>query len=184
MTKGMVITAHTSAGTIQVVAGAGFTRTYSWHGCERSVTLWPRTERWYGSRGIYYPGPGITWWWGCDGINRAVVEEGQQHFATMPEALAWLQKPHGLTFVYRKDGLAVGWDLVPSRGQLDVDVWQVYVAGKKPVALDGGDDAAISVAQTTQQPATPAGGRRVRGLSHESVRPSQVSGSVTWTLPG
>ena len=36
-----------------------------------------------------------------------------------------------MPLVYRNDGLAVGWRKVPARLQLNVDVWQLYVNGKK-----------------------------------------------------
>jgi hypothetical protein len=47
--------------------------------------------------------------------------------------------------VYRNDGLAVGWMLVPARRQLDVEVWQIYVNGKKPGRLPGARDDLIDV---------------------------------------
>ena len=61
MTPGMQITAHTEKGEITIRAGDGFERFYTWDGATRSVKLWPRKTRWYGSLGIYYPGPGQHW---------------------------------------------------------------------------------------------------------------------------
>src|SRR4249919_3030606 len=58
MEEGMTITAQTETGTIAITAGPGLDRTYSWEGASRSATLDPRTERWYGSLGAYFPGPG------------------------------------------------------------------------------------------------------------------------------
>src|SRR4030095_13075449 len=68
MTPGMEIRAQTPNGKIGIRAGPGFKRTYFWDSdCEGSVTLWPRVERWHGSLGLYYPGPGNTWWFSCGG---------------------------------------------------------------------------------------------------------------------
>jgi hypothetical protein len=105
----------------------------------------PRTERWQGSLGIYWPGPGFHWE-ECEGVARAVVEEGQQHFDTVRAALEWLkERGDWMPHVYRNDGLVVGWrTVVPDRKQLNVEVWQLLVAGRKPTALEGADDAAIT----------------------------------------
>lgn len=145
MSEGMEITATTAVGTITVRAGRGYRRTYAWNGCEKSVTLWPRKKRWIGSLGLYYPGPGITWWIPCDGINRAVLGEGQRHFDTVQEATAWLQRRVGFPDVYTSDGLVVEWGAVPGRMQLNVEVWQIYVAGEKPRDLPGSSDSVVSL---------------------------------------
>jgi hypothetical protein len=82
----------------------------------------------------------------CEGVARAVVEEGQQHFTTVDEAVAWLnKKSEWMRYVYRNDGLAVGWrTVIPYRKQLNVDVWQILIGGQKPTGLPGADDSAIS----------------------------------------
>ena len=89
MTPGSRLTATTPVGTIVVDAGQGLRRSYTWDGATRSVEMWPRTEQWYGSLGLYYPEPG-NHWHEHDGISRGVVEQGQQHFDTTAEAMAWL----------------------------------------------------------------------------------------------
>src|SRR5579864_9515705 len=66
-------------GPLEIPAGSGFTRSYTWDGETRSVDLFPRDERWYGSFGAYYPGPG-SHWRSNHGITRGVLEEGQMHF--------------------------------------------------------------------------------------------------------
>jgi hypothetical protein len=140
------LTATTSVGIISIKAGKGLNRCYTWDGDTRCVQMWPRTSRWHGSMGLYFPGPGEHWP-DHDGITRGVVEEGQQHFATTDEAMAWLDSVQKyLPIVYRTDGLVVGWKKVPDRNQLNVDVWQIFVAGVKATDLPGGDDTAIVVA--------------------------------------
>lgn len=144
MTPGMRITAITPNGTIIVTAGKGLMRSYTWDGATRSVDMWPRAERWYGSLGLYFPGPGYHWR-EHGGITRCVVEEGQQHFESTEEVLRWIAERAWLSPVYRNDGLVVGWAKVLQRKQLDVEVWQVYVRGSKPTRLPGSQDDKIRV---------------------------------------
>src|SRR5216684_1682403 len=58
MSPGMSVKATTQEGEITITAGKDFNRSYTWDGGTRSVSLWPRWERWYGSLGAYYPGAG------------------------------------------------------------------------------------------------------------------------------
>ncbi|HEY2412783.1 MAG TPA: hypothetical protein VGI40_11100 [Pirellulaceae bacterium] len=143
MSPGMKITATTPKGTIVITAGNGLKRSYTWEGATRFVEMTPRRERWYGSLGLYFPGPG-NHWAKHNGITRGVVEEGQMLFKTNDEAVKWITNQY-MPFVYRSDGLAVGWDTNLERQQLSVDVWQLIVDGKKPTALPGGQDDKIVV---------------------------------------
>ena len=141
---GQTVTATTPAGTIQVRADDWLKRSYTWEGATRSVIMWPRAERWYGSLGIYYPGPGRHWA-EHNGITRGVVEEGQQHFDSVEAAVDWIRKRQWMPHAYRNDGLVVGWTKIPAREQLNVDVWQIMINGKKPTSLPGASDAAVQV---------------------------------------
>jgi hypothetical protein len=77
-------------------------------------------------------------------VARAVVEEGQQHFDTADAAVAWVKARQWMPYVYTNDGLVVGWDTtIPERKQLNVEVWQLLVAGSRPTQLGGADDAAV-----------------------------------------
>ncbi len=138
------ITADTPAGQITVTAGKGLKRSYSWEGATRSVEMWPRAERWHGSFGLYCPGPGDHWR-KHKGITRGVVEEGRQHFETEDEALRWLAARSFMPYVYRSDGLVVGWSKTPARRQLNVEVWQIIIKGEKPIDLPGSQDDKIRV---------------------------------------
>lgn len=149
MSPGMRITATTPEGTISITAGKGLKRSYTWEGATRSVEMVPRRERWYGSLGLYYPGPGFHWK-EHNGIARAVTEEGQQHFKSSQEALDWIRQRDWMKYAYRNDGLVVGWLKVPARKQLDVEVWQIYIEGRKPVGLAGNADGSIVVEQRDQ----------------------------------
>ena len=155
MTPGMSITATTKTGTITVTAGHGLKRTYTWEGASRSATLWPRSERWYGSLGAYYPAP-FQPWHEHRGITRGVLEEGQQHFDSEHEALVWIRRRSGdwptiYPTVYRDDGLAVSYGKVLERRQIDVCVWQILIRGRKPHRLPGSQNNSIHVAIESNQ---------------------------------
>jgi len=128
MAEGTRITATTNTGTVTVAADKGLKRSYSWEGATRSVIMYPRKGRWFGSMGVYYPGPG-NHWKEHNGIMRGVLQEGQQHFDSLDDAMGWL-KVRSENCVYRDDGLVVCFSKSPERFQINVDVWQIYVGGK------------------------------------------------------
>lgn len=144
MSPGMEIRATTSLGQIQVIAVDELTRSFMWEGATRSVKMSPRVERWYGSLGIFCPGAGEHWK-EHNGITRCVAEEGQQHFKSVEEAVEWIRSLAWLPHVYRDDGLVVGWGKTLPRKQLNVEVWQIFVNGKKPTHLPGSENDKISV---------------------------------------
>ena len=144
MTTGMKITATTKTGTITITAGMGYARLYTWEGATRGAELSPRNERWYGSLGASSAGYGDHWQ-PHNGIARGVLEEGRQHFKTEKQAIHWLREGRGMPLVYRDDGLVVAWDKVLERKQLGVEVWQVYINGKKPHSLPGSNNSKIVV---------------------------------------
>jgi hypothetical protein len=144
MQPGDVIEATTKSGSIKIVALDAICREYTWEGASRWVEMEPRRARWYGSLGLYFPGPGDHWA-EHNGITRGVVDEGQQHFETMAAFEAWFKErsSYGMPFVWNDDGLVVGWDKYLPRSQLNVEVWQVYIAGQKPRGLPGSNNSAI-----------------------------------------
>jgi len=142
MAPGSTITVTSEIGTLSVTAGNGLKRCYTWEAATRCVEMEPRDERWYGSLGLYFPGPGDHWE-EHNGITRAVTEEGQQDFKTVDDALKWVQEQKYPKLVYRNDGLVMGWGKVLPRRQLNVSVWQILIDGKKPSALPGAQDSLI-----------------------------------------
>ena len=87
-----------------------------------------------------------------NGINRIVVYEGQQHFSSVDEFNKWIGffkaggfSPIDEPLVYRDDGLVIGWAKALLRYQLDVEVWQIYINGRKPDKLPGSQNDKISV---------------------------------------
>jgi hypothetical protein len=153
MTPGMLITATTTAGTITVTAVDELTRSYTWERATRSVEMVPRPQRWYGSLGLFYPGPGEHWA-EHHGITRGVLEEGQQHFKSVEEAMKWVKDRTWIPLVYRDDGLLVGFGKTLPRKQLNVDVWQILINGKKPERLPGSQNDKITV-ETVQTDTSP-----------------------------
>ena len=115
-------------------------------GGERSAELWPRKQRWYGSLGIYYPGPGEHWK-SNGGITRGVLEEGVLWFKTLDAALDWVKRSRsmGLAVVYTDDGLLIEFGKTPARKQINVNVWQIMIDGKKPRSLPGSQNDRITV---------------------------------------
>jgi hypothetical protein len=151
MIEGMKIVANTPAGSITIKAGKGFERTYTWNGCTRSLTMLPREKRWYGNYGIYYPGVG-NHWEDCNGVTRAVVQEGQQHFDNLEQAIDHINtKKKTVSFfrdgkegsVYTNDGLVVLWGI--EHNVFTADVLQILINGNKPVQLPGAQDDLITV---------------------------------------
>ena len=104
-----------------------------------------RSSRWYGSLGLYDPAPSYS------PYGRLLLDEGQQHFSTEPEALRWL---HGRTreagdgkgrLIFTNDGLVLRYVTSPEEGNASVTLWQIYVGGHHPRGLPGADDGALHV---------------------------------------
>lgn len=144
MPPNSTIKATTKTGTIIIKSGKGLKRYYTWDGITRSVVMWPRSEKWYGSFGLYYPGPGSHWLPKHNGVSRGVLEEGQQHFENITEAMDWLKRcEQWYPTVYRDDGLVVWYAKNTVREQINVGVWQILIQGVKPKILDGSRNNAI-----------------------------------------
>lgn len=149
---GATVTAVNANGKMLITATSITRRRYRWDDRDGSYALIPRIHRWYGSLGLYVSsapmqGPG----WSIDGV----LTEYQIHFADALSAGRWLtagaESPERL--VWNSTGLAVAFQELPSRGQLDVDVLQVCIRGKKPQHLSGADDRSISITGADGRPA-------------------------------
>lgn len=180
MVEGMRVTFTNSNGGMTITCGKGFERSYTWDGDTRTLVMWPRKMRWYGSLGMYNPGAYIEGeleqWKEHDGIKRCVAEEGQRHFTNESDAVEWIRTwgdGKKLDYVYNDSGLVCGMDKQPPTveerkkntdfpGTLFVDLWQIYINGKKPRKLDGAKNASITVSypptydlETVTPPAQP-----------------------------
>ncbi|WP_298927131.1 hypothetical protein [uncultured Ramlibacter sp.] len=151
--EGVRLSATTPSGTVSVTAGQGYARTYEWNGCSLAASMMARSQRWYGAMGLYDPagaGPlGLLLGrvFGCNGISRTVVEEAQVHFATQSAAERWIAHRTRLPFetVWSNDGLLLAWGVSPGRQQLNVDLWQICIAGLRPAQLRGARDDMVQV---------------------------------------
>ncbi len=147
MKEGDRITATTSAGSVEILAGKGLKRIYTWEGASRRATLWARRERWNGSMGGYFPGPGEHWK-DHHGITRGVLEEGQQHFKSRAEAMAWIKEQSDYyATVYSRQGLVVSFDKVPGRKQINVKISQIFIGGRVLSGLPGASDGKVHFQQ-------------------------------------
>jgi hypothetical protein len=144
ITKGMQVTANTPIGTISIVGGDGTDRSFSGNDWHAKRSLIPRTERWYGSLGLYDPASSSS------PYGRIIVDEGRLFFDSESEALRYFY-PGSNTFkiVYNNRGLVVVYSIIPIPGgepTRSLKIWQIYVRGKIPQTLRGADDSAIQVA--------------------------------------
>lgn len=143
LTPGMTITATNPNGTVSVHADAEATRTFSGTGWRKRTRLIPRTTRWYGSLGLYDPAGS------CTPYGRLLVDEGRLFFQSESEALRYLNVAGSyMKPVFTSDGLVVGFHVEPIRGgepTRSIDVWQIYINGRKPTAMRGANDTAISI---------------------------------------
>lgn len=147
LAEGTQLIAKSTLGEVRIVAGLGTRRIYIWDdgACVREANLWRREARWYGSYGLYFPGPG-NHWAVCNGIRRGVLEEGQLHFATPDKAQDWVDQEKAscvsgagavCDLIYSADGLLLRFGKTEPRSQLDVTLFQLFVDGSKPQGLEG-----------------------------------------------
>jgi hypothetical protein len=144
---GSVIEARNAGSSVSITAGANLVRTFAWKGCSLESHPSPRRSRWFGSMGVYDPaaylGGPITKQ--CDGIFRTVTQEGQIHFDDEEFLREWLRRLPTRPTVLTNSGLVVSWDFVPSRRQLNVDLWLVCLNGKPATWLAESSDSSVTV---------------------------------------
>lgn len=148
MCPGMSIKVERGSGHLKISAEGLKARRYEIDSHIIAVELIPRSQRWYGSLGLYLPS-------GTNEIH-LVLDEGQQHFYSEKEAQDWISwKKDRLGYVYSSDGLVVGWKLQEllksdQKAVLHVDLWQIYIQGKKPSSFEGAKDQSISISQSSK----------------------------------
>jgi len=176
MPPNATISATTKEGKIVIKSGKGLKRYYTWDGATRSVVMWPRSERWFGSFGIYYPGVG-SHWMPVNGISRGVVEEGQQNFDSLEEAEVWLNKDCQHC-VYNDSGLVVSFFKSPDREQINVDVWQIHIGGKTPSLYKESTYRAEHPAEKLSKAAEEYESRYRRNYYTDGEKPTKLKGST------
>jgi hypothetical protein len=135
MQPGMEITATNKNGVVSVVYVDALTRLYQWDDYEERRTLIPRQKRWFGMLGAYDPASAYLWqMFG----PRIVAEDSQLNFQTREALNKWLkQSSQFFDWVYNNEGLVVGFAKSPDRKQVNIEVYQLYLNGRKPTVLMG-----------------------------------------------
>jgi hypothetical protein len=140
----MVITAHTPHGVLSIEGEKESWRRFSSSGWTARRRLIARSERWNGSLGLYDPATTLF-----SPYGRLLAEEGRLFFASETEALRYLAASAAhFRPVFNRSGLVVGLNIDHAPGHeptRSIQVWQIYIQGRKPVALRGGDDALVQV---------------------------------------
>jgi hypothetical protein len=155
LSKGMVITATNPYGTVTITGGPGAERSFSGKGWAFKRTLTSRDTRWNGSLGLYDPGETFS-----PSEPRLLVGEGRLFFESESEALRYLYPGSAYSKpVFNNHGLVVSYHVEEFPGEAPmraVEVWQIYIKGKRPHLLRGGDDVAVTMTGgTIPETATP-----------------------------
>jgi len=141
LTDGMVISAQTKNGNVTITGKKGTKRVFSGEGWKKTRALWPRDYRWYGSLGMYDAA------WSLSPYGRLLVNEGRLFFKSKSDALKFLRGRYTYP-AYNNQGLAVGFTISPIPGgepARTVEIWQIYVNGKRPRSLRGANDKTVTV---------------------------------------
>lgn len=144
MPIGTTVTAVNPNGKIVITAKSKEFRRYRWRDRDATYGLSPRPRRWYGSLGSYAASATLI---GLGWVEDANLEEMQMHFPDERAAVDWLTASQGppRRVVWNSSGLAVGYGEVAERNQLDVDVIQICIRGRKPLHLKGSDDRNVTI---------------------------------------
>jgi hypothetical protein len=109
---------------------------------KQHITLMPRSERWFGSFGLYNPEAG-------DSMSHIVMEEGFQYFNSFDELQQWIASMRReLPLEYTSDGLVVAgrYQTRPPgvsegpKSAMTIYVWRLLINDARPVGLAGAND--------------------------------------------
>ena len=173
---GMTLVAENANGELRITSESDIQRDIRGKDWKKNTRMLRRKERWNGSLGIYSPGRsnGRT--------DRLVYSEGQLFFDSESDALKYLyvgslrSKP-----IYTNDGLVFSfYESQGPRGMVarSVEVFQIYIQGKKPTQLRGADDDAIKLeggttAESAEPQAAPVGYEIIPGK--EEYQPAKTA---------
>lgn len=136
------IEATNKFGSVRVSYVSPTRRRYEWDGHSRVVNLIVRDRPWMGEQGLYDPA-------GCFVICRTprlVLGEAVHDFDGYDQVYRFLYQGSGvLDWVYTSDGLVVGFGPSPQRDQINIDVRQITIHGRKPENLRGARDDDIKL---------------------------------------
>jgi hypothetical protein len=144
MLPGMKIEAKNKNGEFGIEWLGPLKRKYNWNGKTATRTLIPRKERFMGRLGAYDPASAsfITVMF----RTRIVADDSVLNFSTMKEIEAKLYESSAVyDWVYTDDGLVLGFSESPDRHQVNIDVYQFLLNGKKPNGIKGSRPELIKV---------------------------------------
>ena len=135
METGMHIEATNKNGTVSIEYIEPLKRRYQWDDFDEERDLIPRKTRFMGKLGAYDPADAYIW---EVFTPRIVANDSQLHFDSMNDIDKWLYQSSLVYYwVYTDDGLVVGFGKKPSRNQVNIGVYQLYLNGEKPTKLKG-----------------------------------------------
>lgn len=146
LSQGQIVEATNKNGTVKISYANPVKRKYVWNGKSRVVKMIPRREPFQGKLGLYEPAD-------SSGLNqsetRLVVEESVREFENEAQVKAALVEGSAIMdWTYTDDGLVVGFAIVPSRNQVNVDLYQFLIHGQKPIAIPGARPDRIRITQS------------------------------------
>lgn len=146
MTEGMTISTATSHGFLEIKAGKGCEREYTWNGQKYKAELIPRTERWCGHLGLYGPALRPPF----PDVVHMIAQEHQTNYKSDADFLKYREKGEDpdVFEIYNDEGLFLRFiKRVSPSGQiaLDVLVSQILINAKKPSKLSGSNSSGLLV---------------------------------------
>ena len=140
---GQSIEASNKNGKVRISYVTSVKRKYEWDGRVKIVKMIPRKEPFGGRLGLYNPASS----WGLNPFEiRPVVEEATINFDSEDQIYAFLrQSSDYMDWVFTNNGLVVGFGRTPSRKQINIDLWQILLRGRKPNGLIGAEPEHIVV---------------------------------------
>lgn len=137
MTAGQEVNFENPNGSGKISYVSDFMRRYEINGRIYDVNLVQRSKEFDHRNGIYNPGET----WGplplADGVpSRFVVDESEIRFNTNEECDRFFKEGAAYEkWVCNNQGLVLGFDLSPSRDQVNVSLYRCYIAGELMKAL-------------------------------------------------
>jgi len=135
LSPGQSVEASNKNGNVRISYLSPIKRKYEWDRRSRIVKMIAREKPFQGKLGLYEPADS----WGLNPFKiRLVVQESVLDFDSIDQIYAFLRQSSAyMDQVYTSDGLVVGFGRTPARNQIDFDLWQILLRGRKPTDLRG-----------------------------------------------
>ena len=110
-------------------------RKYTWDKRSETIRLIARKEPFRGELGLYEPAAS----WGLNPWEtRLVLDESVRDFESEQQLQnALVEGSAVMDWVYTNDGLVVGFGRIPARKQINIELFQFLLRGKKPRVIAG-----------------------------------------------